>query len=376
MRKVALDLGARKIAYCEVRDGQVIDRTTVASLSALLDRIGPNTAPACVLFEAGRSSWRVHAQLETWGHEPLILDTTRAKQIGIGQHGRKTDRIDAEVLARALEVGRIPLAHVLSPHRQELRYQLSVRRTLVETRAEHVATIREIARARGHQLPSCEINYFSGKLKAARLDEATRALITPLAIVLELLDAQIAITDEKLEHLSAQEPVIQVLKTAPGVASVVAAAFVSVIDDAGRFRRAHHVEAYLGLVPSEDTSGGRRRIGAITKQGNSYVRSLLVQSSWAILRGPKDDPLTAWGQSIAERRGKRIGVIAVARRLAGVLWSMWRHNTVYDPKRLGLASARGMSTHAQDIEFRAAALARAARKVRRRPKTSEASMSC
>lgn len=375
MRTVALDLGARKISYCEVRDGQVIDRTTVRSLSMLDDRIGPKSKPARVLFEAGRSAWHVHAQLQAWGHEPLILDTTRAKQLGIGQHGRKTDRIDAEVLARALDNGRVPLAHVLSEHRQELRFHLSVRRTLVETRAQHVGTIREIVRARGQSLPSCNINYFSSHLKAASLDKDTRALIAPLAVVLEHLDQQIAVADQKLEELSAQEPVIQLLKTAPGVGPVVAAAFVSVIDDAGRFRRAHQVEAYLGLVPSEDSSGGRRRIGAITKQGNSYVRAMLVQSAWTILRGDKADPLTAWGRSLAEHRGKRIAVIAVARRLAGILWSMWRHDTVYDPKKLGLASARGTAAYAQDVELRAAALERAARKVARRPKTSEVGMS-
>lgn len=375
MRTVALDWGVRKLSYCEVQNGKVIDRTTVPSLSALLGRIGPNTPPARVLFEAGRCAWRLHAKLEEWGHEPLVLDTTRAKQLGIGQHGRKTDRIDAEVLARALEAGRIPLAHVLSAHRQELRFHLSVRRALVEARANYVVTIRGIARARGHELPACAIGYFGRKLKAAPLDEATRALIAPLSTVLERLDEQIAVADAKLEQVSADEPVITLLKTAPGVGSVVAAAFVSVIDEAGRFRHAHQVQAYLGLVPSEDSSGGRRRLGAITKQGNSYVRTLLVQSAWAILRAKSDDPMTTWGRSIAERRDKRIAVVAVARRLAGVLWSMWRHDTVYEPKKLGLASARGAQAHAQQVEFRAAALARAARKVRRPPKTSEVAVS-
>jgi transposase len=190
--------------------------------------------------------------------------------------------------------------------------------------------------------------------------------------VLEQLDAQIAVTDAKLEKLSAEEPVVTLLKTAPGVASVVAAAFVSVIDDAGRFRNAHQVEAYLGLVPSEDSSGGRRKIGSITKQGNSYLRALLTQSAWAILKAKgSDDPLQLWAEKIAQRRGNRIAVIALARRLVGVLWSMWRHDTVYDPSRVGLASARGTEHAAQDLAHRARALKLAAAKGRRgrRPKT-------
>ena len=372
MRKVALDLGARKIAFCEIAEGEVVGRATVQSLSGLADRIGPNTPPATVLFEASRTGWHVHDRLAAWGHEPLMLDTTRAKQLGIGQHRRKTDRIDAETLARALEVGRVPLAHVLSPDRRELRFHLSVRRALVETRAQYVTTIREIARARGHQLPTCATNAFVAKLKATALDEATRALIGPLAVVLEQVDAQIVVADTKIEQLSAKEPVITLLKTAPGVASVVAAAFVSVLDEAGRFRNAHQVEAYLGLVPSEDSSGGRRKIGAITKQGNGYLRALLTQSAWAILNAAgSDDPLKLWAEGIAQRRGKRIAVIALARRLVGVLWAMWRHDAVYDPRRVGLASARGTEQAAEDLARRARALKLAAAKGRRgrNPKT-------
>jgi hypothetical protein len=76
------------------------------------------------------------------------------------------------------------------------------------------------------------------------------------------------------------------LTTTPGVGPIVAASFVSVVDDAYRFRRAHQVESYLGLVPSEDTTGGKRRLGAISKQGNSYLRALLVQAAWVIMRQP------------------------------------------------------------------------------------------
>src|SRR5262249_16210636 len=167
-----------------------------------------------------------------------------------------------------------------SPHRQELRFQLGVRRTLVETRAQHVAMIREIARARGHLVPSCDAGYFAPKLKFTNLDEATPTLIQLLHHLIALLDCQIVAVEVRLEQLASQEPVIRLLQTAPGVAAIVAATFVSVIDDAGRFDRAHQVEAYLGLVPSEDSSGDRRRIGSITKHGNGYARAMLVQAAW------------------------------------------------------------------------------------------------
>jgi hypothetical protein len=96
MRSVGLDLGARHIAYCEVRAGQVVDRVAVTRLEELASRLGNGTAPACVAFEAAREAWHVHDVLTQWGHQPKIVDTTRLKTIGVGQHKRKNDAIDAE----------------------------------------------------------------------------------------------------------------------------------------------------------------------------------------------------------------------------------------------------------------------------------------
>ena len=112
MRIVALDLGAKKISFCELRDGVVLARRTVPTFESLKDVLGADSPPARVAIEACREAWAIHDRLRETGHEPVLVDTTRVKEIGIGQHGRKTDRIDAEVLARALEANRIPRAHV------------------------------------------------------------------------------------------------------------------------------------------------------------------------------------------------------------------------------------------------------------------------
>jgi transposase len=373
-RVVGLDLGAR-ISYCEVKDEQVVERGSVAGIAELTRWLGPNTRPAKVAFEACREAWVVHDQLEAWGHEPLMIDTTRVRQLGIGQHKRKTDRIDAETIARALEVGRIPLAHVLSPQRRELRQQLSVRRALVETRAQYAVTLRGLVRAQGQRVPSCNPENLPRQLQEAGLDERTRLLTEPLVKMLQELTPQITQVEAKLAQLCAQEPVIQRLRTAPGVGPIVAAAFVSVIDEAKRFRRAHEVESYLGLVPSEDTSG-KRKLGAITKQGNSYLRALLVEAAWCVFRlRDGEDPLKRWAESVEKRRGKRIAVVAVARRLAGVLWAMWRDGTVYNPTKLSLASGSGLSRHAHalsaEAEQQRAAVAPPGN--RRRPATAKTS---
>jgi transposase len=184
MRSVGLDLGVRHIAYCEVVDGKVVDRTTVRSLSELVSRIGPTCPPARVAFEACREGWHVHDKVKEWGHEPRMLDTTRIRQIGVGQHERKNDPIDAEAIAHAMDSGRVHLAHVLPPERRALRAQLSVRGALVETRAQYITTIRGLGRAVGVLLPSCTTENFVSKVRASSLDEATRTLIEPLMTVL------------------------------------------------------------------------------------------------------------------------------------------------------------------------------------------------
>ncbi len=368
MRSVGLDLGVRHIAYCEVSDGKVIDRVTVRSLSELKSRLGPERPAARVAFEACREGWHVHDMLEQWGNEPFMLDSTRIRQIGVGHHRRKNDPIDAEAIAQAVDAGRLPVAHVLSPKRRALRAQLSVRGALVETRTQYVTTIRGLARATGTLLPSCSAEDFVSKLRQVELDQPTRALIAPLVKLLEALEVELVAVEKLLADLANQEPILQLCATVPGVGLIVAATFVSVIDEAKRFNNAHAVGAYLGLVPSEATTGGpnKRRLGSITKQGNTMARTMLVQSAWLIMRSrDHEDPLRNWALHIAKTRGKKIAAIALARKLAGVLWAMWRDGTVYDRAWQAQKSAQGIKSNAREQKHRAEAMERAARKLQR-----------
>src|SRR6266508_1614348 len=104
----------------------------------------------------------------------------------------------------------------------------------------------------------------------------------------------------------------------------------------GDFKSAHQFEAFLGLVPGERNSGEKRRVGKITKAGNSRVRYLLVEAAWRIMRSRSEETaaLRAWALLIASRRGKRIAVVALARRLAGILYAMWRDNSPYNTANL------------------------------------------
>lgn len=378
MRTVALDYSVRKIAFCEVAEGKVVRRATVRDVAALRSLL--EGSPARVAIEACREAWYVHDELTSWGHEVVLVDTTRVKRLGIGDHGRKTDRIDVEVLAFALANGTIPVAHVLSPERRRLRNELTVRRALIYTRSEFVTQVRALTSSAGTRVRSCEVEQFERHVTDADLEDELRALIAPLLTIVQQLNVQIATVEKRIMQHAAAEPAVALMSTVPGVGLLVAAAMVSVIDTPARFRSAHQVQSYLGLVPSEYASGQTRRLGSITKKGNCYMRALLVQAAWSILRRPGSDPLKLWGTALAERRGKRVAVVAVARRLAGLLWAMWRDGTFYDPQELGKRTADGMSRRAQSLERKAAAIKAATNKLQQKhreriralsPKTTE-----
>ena len=129
---------------------------------------------------------------------------------------------------------------------------------------------------------------------------------------------------------------VQRLRTVPSVGPVTAAAFVATLDDVQRFRHAHPVAAYLGLVPRELSSGDRQHRGPITKAGSGRMRWLLVQAAVSILRRrpPEAAVLRLWALGIAARRGKQIAVVALARRLAGILYALLRDGTVFAPRQV------------------------------------------
>jgi len=130
---------------------------------------------------------------------------------------------------------------------------------------------------------------------------------------------------------------VQRLQTVPGVGPVVALTFRAYVDDVARFPSASHVSAAMGLVPREDSSAERRHRGHITKAGPSEVRSLLVQAAWACWRSKGSGSLHAWVERVAARRGRRIAVVALARRLSRILYAIWRDLSVFAAATLAAA---------------------------------------
>jgi transposase len=354
MRTVALDLGKRSIDWCEVKDGRVVGRGRVRGLEALVATIGPGMPKAVVGFEACRESRHVHDVIASWGHEPRVFDTTRVRRcVGIGEHGKKNDRIDSERLARALERDHAAMAHVLGDDARELRELQEMHRALVYARKRAVTHIRGILRGRGVDVASCAIEDFVRNVRKASLPEPLQALVEPLLRQLDVIDPELAVVDLRLQEvcMRQRDPVIERLASTPGVSLLVAAAFISTIDEPTRFKNASQVASYLGLCPAEESTGGRRKLGEITKQGNAYARSLLVQAAWCVLRSrDTKDPLVHWAHRTALRRGRMRAAVAVARRLARILWALWRHGVYYDPHEHGREHALSEAAQASKLE--------------------------
>lgn len=351
MRNVALDLGKREIAWCEVANDDVIGRGIAHTYDDLEKVLGADREPARVGFEAGRQALHVRDWLEARGHTPVMLDTTRVRAIGVGANKRKNDRSDAECLALALERGFAAEAHALSPLSRQLREALEVHRALTGARSQWITHVRGLLAGRGLNLPSCAPERFVENVRLVQLPEEVRALVHALLCCIEEVQHRLAEVDDGMDRLLQAQPdmVLERLASTPGVSLIVVAAFVSAIDDPTRFEHASQVVAYLGLCPSEHSSGGKQRLGSITKRGNGYARQMLVQAAWCILRSRDTaDPLVHWAHRVARRRGRMRAAVAVARRLARTLWAMWRTGAYYDPQGVWRASAKELEKNAAE----------------------------
>ena len=193
-----------------------------------------------------------------------------------------------------------------------------------------MSLVRTMLRQVGLRLGAGAPEHVEARLARLVIPAPVTDALAPLRAILQTLNAELAALEEQVEMLATTDPVAQRLMTAPGVGPVIALTFRAVLDDPTRFGGdARRVAAFLGLVPSESSSAERQHKGHITKAGPTELRALLLQGSWVIWRGrsPEGAALRAWAQALAGRRGRRIAVVALARRLGRILFAMWRDET-------------------------------------------------
>jgi transposase len=337
MDHVGMDLGKRESQIAILtEDGEVIDMRIRTERHRLVE-IFARRPKAKILVEASTESEWVACCLEDLGHDVVVADPNYAPMYAQRTRRVKTDRRDAHALARACHLGAYRPAHRTTLPRRNVRTVLAVREAIVRTRAAWISRIQPLLRREGFRVRTGAPETFSKRVEEVALPPALKTAIAPLLRLLGPLNEQIKALDAELEQTVATDDVARRLATAPGVGPVTAVAFVATVDDVGRFRSAHQLEAYLGLVPGEWSSSEVQRRGHITKAGNGRMRWLLVQGAWCILRRrkkPETVVLREWADRIAGRRGRSIAAVALARRLAGILFAMWRDETVYDATKV------------------------------------------
>jgi len=287
--------------------------------------------PARILLEASTESEWVARHLESLGHEVIVADPNFAPMYATRRRGVKTDRRDARTLAEACRLGAYRPVHRASAPQRHVRAQLAVRDALIRTRTRYVSVVKALARRDGLRLPPGNPVHTEAKLAMRPLPTPLAGELAPLRAILDPLNREITAADESLAAVAAADPVVARLRTAPGIGPVTAVAFVATLDAVTRFASAHHVAAYLGLTPREYSSGEQQHRGRISKTGSPRMRALLVEAAWRVLRSQQAAaaPLRAWAERIALRRGRSVAAVALARRLAGILYALWRDDADY-----------------------------------------------
>lgn len=336
METIGLDLHKRESQLCILADdGEIHERRIVTSRERFTAVLG-RRPKARILIEASTESEWVAQHLESLGHEVVIADPNYAPMYATRTRRVKTDKRDARTLAEALRIGAYRLAHRVSAERRHVRAELAVREALVRTRTRYISLAKALVRRDGLRVKGSEAESVARRIAELELSDLLAAELMPLFQVLAPINEQIDAADVRIAELSKNDAEVALLTTAPSIGPVTASAIVATVDDITRFNSAHQFEAFLGLVPGERSSGEKRRVGKITKAGNSRVRYLLVEAGCRIMRSNSQETaaLRAWALSIAARRGKRIAVVALARRLAGILYAMWRDRSPYDAANL------------------------------------------
>jgi len=335
MDHIGIDVHKMHSQICILtEDGELIERRVRTAAEQFAEVLGARSRARIVIESATESEW-VARCLEALGHEVIVADPNFAPMYAQRSRKVKTDRRDARALAEAALLGAYRPAHRLSDAQRHVRGRLTVRDALVRTRTGYIAVIRSLLRQHGYRVRSGGAEAFIARVRALPLPGRLLSEIGPLLAVLRPVNQQVAYSDDRIEALTTTDQRVRLLRTVPRVGPVTAAAFVAALDEVSRFRGAHEVEAYLGLVPRELSSGESQHRGRITKAGPSRVRRLLVQAAVSILRlrDPQTVDLHQWALAIAARRGKKIAVVALARRLAGILYAMLRDGTCYEPRR-------------------------------------------
>jgi transposase len=335
---IGMDLGDKTSRYCVLNgEGEVSKEGSVATTKKAMTQVFGARKRCRTAIEVGTHSPWVSRLLKELGHEVIVANARQVKLIS--QSSRKDDKLDARMLARLARVD----PELLRPirHRSEKAQMdllaIRVRATLVEARTRLINAARGFAKAQGERLPSSDADTM-GTEKLQGLPQGLQERLQPLLEQVEALTQQIQASDANLEQIARKDyPETKLLRQVSGVGPLIALTFVLTVEDPQRFQKSRDVGCYVGLRPKRSESGESQPQLRITKEGDRYLRQLLVQGAHYILghRGPDTD-LRRWGLKLSARGGKNAkkrAIVAVARKLGILLHRLWVCGEVYEPLR-------------------------------------------
>ena len=329
---IGLDVSLASTAICVVsKDGKIVKETTADSEpEALVAVIGdiPHQVVGIGL-EAGPLSQWLYKGLTEAGFGTVLMETRQVKG-ALKAMPIKTDRRDAEGIARLLQAGWFHPVHCKSITAQETRAVLTSRKAIQQALISIELSVRGVLRNFGLKMGKISKGRFEARVRELGEGNAMlQAAVTPILRARTALREELVGLDKRVRDMAKDDPVSKLMMTMPGVGAVVALTVKSAIDDPHRFRSSKDVGPWAGLTPRRTQSGEMDIVGQITRAGDAGLRTALFQAATVMLNRGKKNWLTAWALRVAQRRGKKRATVALARRIGVVLHRMWRDGSEF-----------------------------------------------
>lgn len=296
-----------------------------------------------IVMEACGSAHAWARKLQQLGHTVVLLPPHQVRPYVTRN---KTDRTDAKGILEAYRNADIRPVPVKSVAQQVLCSLHRFRSGWIAARTAQVNTLRGLLRELGLVIPLGRekvVPEVRAMIEDADsgIPDALRPTLAAACEEIEALSDNIQKAELQLEALAEQTPVVERLRSIPGIGLLIATALVAFVGDIQRFPSGRHFASYLGLTPREYSSGLRRRLGRISKRGDAYIRMLLVHGARSVLchakKAQQHDRLRSWALALEKRVRHNKAAVALANKLARIAWAVWKHDNDY-VSRLELAA--------------------------------------
>jgi transposase len=332
---VGLDIHTKRIAFCVLSDkGQLVQRGQVRGLDEVLRILTALPDRFEVCYEASCGYGHYHDLLQPLAARVLVAHPGQLRLIFRSKN--KNDRNDAERLAKLLYLGETPTVHVPSLEVRTWRELINCRSQVIAKRTRAKNTVRALLRSAGITPPK-QPGLWTKKglawLRQLDLPTPSQQLRRDLLLEeIETLLRQVRRIEQQLNHQAQRTPAVAQLRSIPGVGIRTAEAVAAFVDDPHRFRNAKAVGRYFGLVPCQDQSGDKNRLGHITREGAPVVRQLVAEAAWQAQR--RSPSVRAYFERTqrGDPQRKKIALVATAHYLVRVMWALLKRGTVWEEK--------------------------------------------